>query len=207
MMKFRVLFVFVLCLYFSGAFAQVVTYRDIQSGTPAIDLVGKKGGKAIDHYVASDGLTYEVGTEITFGLPANNGKYYNYFEDVTSEILGSLAESGDKSSAQYAADHEVYKRVANRYGGTAKIRKIKCVPADDFNRKSTGCKIYLVLNRGGLCCTNFEAALASGEVNTKGYSSDSALQELKKWKEKLDLEIITQEEYDKKKAELMPYIN
>lgn len=38
-------------------------------------------------------------------------------------------------------------------------------------------------------------------------SSDRALQELEKWKKKLDLQIITQEEYDKKKEELMKYID
>lgn len=187
-------------------YAQVVSYQEIQTGISAQELVGKKGGRVIDKYVASDGITYEAGSKITFGLPANNGKYYNYFEDITSDVLGTLVEDGNKSSAQYAADHAVYKRIENRFGGTATIRKIKCLPADGFNRKTTGCIIYLVLNRGGIGCTNFEAAMASGEISTKGYTSDSALQELKKWKEKLDLELITQEENDKKKAELMKYI-
>ena len=77
---------------------------------------------------------------------------------------------------------------------------------DPYNKKTSGCKIYLVLNRGGLACTNFEEAIAVGEVQTKPSSSDAALQELKKWKEKLDLQIITQEEYDKKKEELMKFI-
>ncbi len=35
---------------------------------------------------------------------------------------------------------------------------------------------------------------------------DGALEELKKWKEKLDLELITQEQYDEKKNELGKYI-
>ena len=85
------------------------------------------------------------------------------------------------------------------------------------SRKSNVCpwirltgKIYLVLNRGGLACTNFEEALAVKEVITKvnpdDVASDAALEELKRWKEKLDLQIITQEEYDAKKAELMKKI-
>lgn len=41
----------------------------------------------------------------------------------------------------------------------------------------------------------------------KEYTSDGALQELERWKRKLDLQIITQEEYDKKKEELMKYID
>lgn len=39
-----------------------------------------------------------------------------------------------------------------------------------------------------------------------GFTSDEALSELKRFKEKLDLQLITQDEYDKKKAELMKYI-
>lgn len=38
-------------------------------------------------------------------------------------------------------------------------------------------------------------------------TSDEAIQELKKAKEKLDLELITQEEYDKIKEELKQYIS
>ena len=75
---------------------------------------------------------------------------------------------------------------------------------------TSGCKIYLVLNRGGLACTNFEEAIATKEIvvkaNQEDVASEAALQELKKWKEKLDLQIITQEEYDAKKAELMKLI-
>ena len=44
----------------------------------------------------------------------------------------------------------------------------------------------------------------SYEIQTK---SDDAISELKKWKDKLDLELISQEEYDKKKNELRKYIN
>jgi hypothetical protein len=92
----------------------------------------------------------------------------------------------------------------------ATIKKIQCLPVDPFNRKTSGCKIYLVLNRGGLVCTNFEEAIATREVvikaNQDDVASEAALQELKKWKEKLDLQIITQEEYDAKKAELMKKI-
>lgn len=48
--------------------------------------------------------------------------------------------------------------------------------------------------------------LMSGQYESQK-SSEDALSELKKWKDKLDLELITQEEYDKKKNELRKYIN
>jgi len=55
---------------------------------------------------------------------------------------------------------------------------------------------------------DFESALKSGElVGKKGtISSAEAINELKKAKEKLDLGLITQEEYDKKKSELVKFI-
>ncbi len=44
------------------------------------------------------------------------------------------------------------------------------------------------------------------KLNDNAMSSDEALAELKKAKDKLDLGIITQQEYDKLKEELMPFI-
>jgi hypothetical protein len=48
--------------------------------------------------------------------------------------------------------------------------------------------------------------LSTNEVKGFGVSSDDALAQLKKAKDKLDLGLITQEEYDKLKAELTKYI-
>lgn len=145
-----------------------------------------------------------MGSTITYGYPSS-GKYYLYFKDVTGSWLNALSDEAETSAGR-AANQEVAERVENRAGGVATIKRIQCVPVDPFNKLTCGCKIYLVLNRGGLACTNFEEAIAVGEIQTKMKSSDAALQELKKWKEKLDLQIITQEEYDAKKAELMKYI-
>ena len=189
--------------------AQTVTYQDILAQKSAKELTGRTGGDDISVYVASNGVTYTKGSTITYGYPTN-GKYYVYFKDVTSSVLGSLAEDGDNNASTNAANREVYERVENRAGGVATIKRIQCVPVDPYNRKSSGCKIYLVLNRGGLACTNFEEALATKEIITKvdpsDAASEAALEELKRWKEKLDLQIITQEEYDAKKAELMKVI-
>ena len=145
-----------------------------------------------------------MGSTITYGYPTS-GKYYLYFKDVTGSWLNALTDDGETTAGR-AANQEVAERVENRAGGVATIKRIQCVPVDPFNKLTCGCKIYLVLNRGGLACTNFEEAIAVGEIQTQMKSSDAALQELKKWKEKLDLQIITQEEYDAKKAELMKYI-
>ena len=195
-----------LCLL---ANAQTVTYQDILEQKSANELTGKKGGDNITAYVASDGVTYTIGSTITYGYPTN-GKYYLYFKDVTGSWVNAFAEDENATSAERRADREAAERVENRAGGVATIKKIQCLPVDGFNKMTSGCKIYLVLNRGGLACTNFEEAIATKEIvvkaNQEDLDSEAALQELKKWKEKLDLQIITQEEYDAKKAELMKRI-
>lgn len=199
-------FAFALSVY---SFAQTITYQDILNQKTAKELTGRNGGDEITAYVASNGVTYTKGSTITYGYPTN-GKYYLYFKDVTGSVLGTLTEDSNTDASTSAANREVNERVANRAGGVATIKKIECRPVDGFNRKTSGCYIYLVLNRGGLACTNFEEALATKEIIIKAdlsdIASDAALEELKKWKEKLDLQIITQEEYDAKKAELMKKI-
>lgn len=202
---------FFICLIFIGlnSFSQTVTYQDILNQRSAKELTGRNSGDDITAYVASNGITYTKGSTITYGYPTN-GKYYLYFMDVTGSWLNALAEDEKASSSERASNQERAERVENRAGGVATIKRIQCLPVDPFNRKTSGCYIYLVLNRGGLACTNFEEALAVKEVITKAnpddIASDAALEELKRWKEKLDLQIITQEEYDAKKAELMKKI-
>jgi hypothetical protein len=48
--------------------------------------------------------------------------------------------------------------------------------------------------------------LSTGEIRGFGMTSDEALAELKKAKDKLDLGLISQEDFDKRKAELTPFI-
>ena len=202
-MKKTLLFIFTAMSLFT--YAQTVTYQDILDQKSAKELTGKKGGDNITAYIASDGVTYTKGSTITYGNPTH-GKYYLYFKDVTGDVLGTIVQESSKNAYENAANQEVYQRVSNRAGGVATIKKIQCIPIDPFNKKTSGCYIYLVLNKGGIACTNFEEAIAVGEVRIKMKDSDSAMEELKKWKEMLDLQIITQEEYDAKKAELLPRI-
>ena len=51
-----------------------------------------------------------------------------------------------------------------------------------------------------------ENAISVGEVKSFGMTSDEALAELKKAKDKLELELISQGDYDRIKADLMNYI-
>ena len=177
------------------AWGQHITYEDIRMGKSAKELTGSLNGDNIDSYTASDGITYTSGSEIVFGMPYNGGRFYNNIFDRTTDILNALSDKPP-----------VETRVASRYNGKATIKRIHCLPSDGFNRRTSGCRIYVLLNRGGIAIMDLESALDQGEILSNGYSSERALQELKKAKEKLDLELITREEYDAIKAELSKYI-
>ena len=100
-----------------------------------------------------------------------------------------------------------YKNIASglskNYSGTPVIlKKIKEQTIKGIK------KTYFVVGGGNITNYNImiEEAIASGEIKTNGMTSDNALAELKKWKDKLDLELITQDEYNKKKSELLKFI-
>lgn len=186
MKKFLV--VLALCFVSIVGFAQNITYTDISSGKSPKELIGIGAGGNIDTYTASDGITYHIGDTITMGTPGFEKNIYTTLIDITYLIL-----SGKQLP------------VKTMYGGKFIIKKIQLTKVNSYN-KDSGSKIYLVLNNGGYAITNFEQAIEIGEVITRGYNRDAALKELKKYKDMLDLELITQEEYDQKKMELSKFI-
>lgn len=70
--------------------------------------------------------------------------------------------------------------------------------------------LQLIISRMDKPTANVEEKNADSlnkEINqSQDLTSEEAIKELEKWKKKLDLQIITQEEYDKKKEELMKFI-
>ena len=53
-----------------------------------------------------------------------------------------------------------------------------------------------------LIIDNFDSAVLNGEVKTKLITSKQAFKELLKWEKKLELGLITEEEYERKKKNL-----
>ena len=83
------------------------------------------------------------------------------------------------------------------------IRSIKV----DRNKKRGASVIMRCYLAGiGGVLVKFEQALASGEIVGLGITSDQALEKIKKAKNMLELELITQQEYDSIKVEYMPFI-
>jgi len=142
-----------------------------------------KNVNGIVEYTASDGSVWKVGERLTLGTASG----MNMFTYVS---MGD----GIISSVQQAT--------ANWGGQEAEIKKIRLT-----GTKRRGYTLWVTC-KGPLqpIHLNIEKAIEVGEVVTDGYTSDQALEELKRAKDKLDLGLITQEEFNQIKAELSQYI-
>lgn len=150
------------------------------------DLNAEKRPKGdFTSYESKDGSVYKVGDKITIGVPSSN-KTFAFITEGDGVLL------------------PITQLLASASGQQVEIKRI-----DVGGTKRTG--FYASLRCKGLTglsnySVQLENAISVGEVKSFGMTSDEALAELKKAKDKLDLEIITQEEYDEIKADLMKYI-
>lgn len=167
---------FVIMLSVLELHSQTIKYSDLNGDRP-------KG--RFQTYISKNGESYSVGDTIHIAAPSGvNGKFV-YLQKM--DIMGTVYVVG----AEATGTNAVIKKI--RAGGTAR----------------SGWKIGFQ-TQGMTAIDNYflyiEDAIASGEVKGKGMTSDAALAELKKAKDKLDLQLITQDEYDRIKAELVKYI-
>ncbi|MCQ2369176.1 MAG: hypothetical protein MJ007_01725 [Paludibacteraceae bacterium] len=168
------------------AVAQKVTYNEVENATdPKKQLL-----KEYQEYVASDGHTYKVGDKLTFGVPSS-GKTYAY---ITSEL----------SMANYALNGGAMQGVNAQMGGRDMV--IKKISIQRSKQMGAMVSIRGYISGMGGFLIQIENALNSGEIVSLGMTSDKALAELKNAKDKLELEVITQQEFDSIKALLKPYI-
>jgi len=159
------------------SFAQVIWHSDL-------DLATTSRGQYTS-YIASDGAVYKIGDRIKIGVPSSN-KTFAFITEGDGILL------------------PITNLLAARSGDETEIKKIMVA-----GNKRAGYSVYL-RTKGVTGLYNytiqFENALSTGEVKGFGMTSDDALAELKKAKDKLDLGLITQEKYDEIKAELVKYI-
>jgi hypothetical protein len=139
-----------------------------------------KGSIIYDEYLSKDGYLYKVGDVIKINKPTNGDKF-SFINDRFSQIQASSIIIG-------------------------KDMVIKNIMVIGF--KNTGYELCMTINNSTTSdnILKFESAISYGEIKSKGMTSDDALIELKKAKDKLDLGIITKEEYEVKRAELIKFI-
>ena len=136
-------------------------------------------------YLASDGAVYKISDRIKIGVPSSN-KTFAYI----TEGDGFLLPITNLTAAASGQETEIKKIfvVGNKRAGYSVSFRTKGI---------SGLSNYSV---------QFENALSTGEVKGFGKTSDEALTELKKAKDKLELGLITQEEFEKLKTDLRKHI-
>lgn len=145
-------------------------------------------------YLSKDGATYHVGDTIHIISPSKeNGE----FASMTSRV------DGDKSITIYPVQsyltntNIIIEKIFATAGNALEPSKV----IFRFTRKETYEETVKFLY-----FVNIEEAISIREVKAFGMTSDEALTELKKSKDKLDLGLITQKEYNELKAKLSKYI-
>jgi hypothetical protein len=143
------------------------------------DVSTKKVKGSIDIYISQSGEQFSVGDTISLGKAMN-------------ETFANVRQNA--GTAFYPVDNSAA-------GSEAVIKKIKAQGKVAYlNTKAPNGFVY------GLKI-NLEAALSTGELKSKQPTSTEALQQLKDEKDKLDFGLINQEEFEKRKAELIKFIN
>ena len=139
-----------------------------------------KGGLLYDEYLSKAGYLYKVGDAIKINKPINGDKF-SFILDRFSQIQASSIMIG-------------------------KDMVIKNIFVIGF--KNTGYELYMTINNpiSADYVLKFESAISYEEIKSKGMTSDDALNELKKAKDKLDLGLISKEEFEVKKTELVKFI-
>ena len=136
-------------------------------------------------YVSKDGSIYKIGDKIKIGVPSSN-KTFAFISQGDGMLIPITALEASAS------------------GNDTEIKKIYVVGS-----KRSGYSVsFRTKGISGLSnySVSIENAIDNKEVKSFGMTSDDALAELKKSKDKLDLGLFTQEQYEAKKAELVKYI-
>ena len=160
--------------------ASIVSGQEIKFA----DLATAERGE-FTSYLASDGAVYKIGDRIKIGVPSSNKTFAFITEG--DGILLPITNLTAFSSGTETEIKRIFVYGSKRAGYAVSFR----------TKGYTGVSNYTI---------QFENALAVGEVKGFGLSSDDALDQLKKAKDKLDLGLISQEEFDKLKSELAKYI-
>jgi len=178
-MKTTIKFLVISIVLLSGfqSQSQTLNYTDIKTECPSSRFA---------EYISKDGASYKKGDTITLGKGSGTNGSFLY-------IQGKNA---------YA---EIYNLDANMYNTKAIIKEF-LINGNKKEGFKVGIKTKGSFIQNQLIVNSVEDAIANGELKAFGMTSDEALTELKKCKDKLDLGLITQEEYAKKKTELSKYI-
>lgn len=161
----------------TNLFSQEIKYSDL-NGT-------QKPKGDFTSYVSKDGAVYKIGDRIKIGVPSSNKTFA--FITQGDGIVIAITQLTAASSGQETEIKRISVGGTKRSGFFVSIR----------SKGITGLANYSI---------QLENAIATGEIKSFGMTSDEALTELKKAKDKLDLGLITQVEYDSLRVVFTKYI-
>ena len=168
----------ILLLVFTYSSAQIITYDEISSAI-------KKPKGTFTEYVAKNGEVFKAGDKIKFSFPLQGNDNYLH---ISNSDGWSYADPANISSIGFESEIKKF-----RIGGS-KRQGFKVVA---IGKTEMGMSSYYI---------SIEGAIENGEIETSVLTREQAIAKLKESKDLLDLEVITQEEYNKIKEELIPLI-
>lgn len=161
--------------------------------TPTIDdVLNKKVRGVLKSIQLNNGAILNIGDTLVIGVSTGNASYN--FITQNSPCL---------SNSYNVPCIDGYYSMGTTAGGSTIIIK---------SLKARNKRVIVIATRAqgfvyGTRVLSISSAIESGELNINGFlSSDEALSELKKEKDKLDLGLITQEEFNNKKEILSKFI-
>tara|TARA_R110001632_G_scaffold140588_2_gene256618 strand:+ start:236 stop:760 length:525 start_codon:yes stop_codon:yes gene_type:complete len=159
-----------------GTYSQTITQSDLDNMVKGVPF------KKFTKYIDSNGNEYKVNDVLTIGYGSNSGRFIHLFGTVLLQ-------------QQPVTPSHMGKKI--------NIMRIKVT-----GNKRSGFKVHITtkVSSGYTYFFWLKDAIDTGEIVGKGYTSDGALSELKKSKDKLDLGLISQEEFNSKRKELAKYI-
>lgn len=176
---------FALLLLSFDSFSQTVKFSELTN-----DRADREDFKT---YISKDGATYNVGDTIQILSPSkSNGE----FDAISCRIEGDKLYTIYPVKSNMENNNRVIESIFATSGNATRPSKVI------FHFKKQASYSETVF----LYYVDIEKAIKIGEVKAFGMSSDEALAELKKAKDKLDLGVLTQMEYDAVKANLLKYI-
>lgn len=140
-----------------------------------------------DKYISKDGIEFKVGDHIKMGIPmSGSGTQYVFIRDTNRELVSIEYNGQECEIITIGPLGNPFKKTRDKVGFLIKTIS------------SYKSKFWI---------EDVEKALENGEVKPVGaLTSDEAIEQLKKAKDKLDLGLITQSKYDSLKTALSKFI-
>lgn len=167
-----------LLLITTMASAQVLKYDDISNWS-------KKQKVEFDAYEASNGHVYRIGEYITLGMPERRDQLFMY---VHQQAAVSQPEGVGLESARLRSEIIKFKITGTRRAGYEVVAVGKTPYG--FTR------FYILIEKG----------LNAGEVQSEVMSREVAIAKLKEGKDLMEMDMMSQEDFEALKKELTPII-